>query len=137
MATNYKRAVSPESHSDEFDSVDLVEIGEVLKSLRVLGKEQLQSPRVSRSLRARELEMLWRENEDLKNYREAELRQIEEQITDLQQLEVCQPRHHAEKFKNYTALVVIVDSINSISKVLSRLAIHAVQKSSLSESACM
>ena len=97
MAT--KRAVSPESDSDEFDSLDLVEIGE--KSLRLLGKEQLQSLRVSRSLKARELEALRRENENLKKDREAELREKEEQITDLkQQLEVSlyQPRHHTGKF---------------------------------------
>lgn len=98
-----ERAVSPTSDSDEFDSLELEEVGE--KSLWILrgeGKEQsLRSLRVSRSLRAKELEALRRENEDLKKQaggreeREAELRQREKQIASLtQQLEVCQPQHH-------------------------------------------
>jgi chromosome segregation ATPase len=94
-----ERAVSPKSDSDEFDSLDLEEVGE--KSLWVLrgeGKEQLLSLRASRSLRAKELEALRRENEDLKKQadgREAELRQRQKQIASLtQQLEVCQPRYH-------------------------------------------
>ena len=98
-----ERAVSPKSDSDEFDSLDLEEVGE--KSLWILrgeGKEQsLRSLRVSRSLRAKELETLRRENEDLKKQagsreeKEAELRQREKQIASLtQQLEVCQPQNH-------------------------------------------
>ena len=98
-----ERAVSPKSDSDEFDSLDLEEVGE--KSLWILrgeGKEQsLRSLRVSRSLRAKELEALRRENEDLKKQagsreeKEAELRQREKQIASLtQQLEVCQPQNH-------------------------------------------
>ena len=100
-----ERAVSPTSDSDEFDSLELEEVGE--KSLWILrgeGKEQsLRSLRASRSLRTKELEALRRENEDLKKQaggreeREAELRQREKQIASLtQQLEVCQPRHHIE-----------------------------------------
>ena len=99
-----------DSPEDEFDSLDLDEIGE--KSLWILTgkkgdvKESLHSLHGSRSQRAKlELEAFKRENEDLKKQvelarharedREAELKQKEEQITGLtQELEVCQPRHH-------------------------------------------
>ena len=98
-----------DSPEDEFDSLDLDEIGE--KSLWILGKkgevkESLHSLHGSRSLRAKlELESFKRDNEDLKKQvelarharedREAELKKKEEQITGLtQQLEVCQPRRH-------------------------------------------
>jgi hypothetical protein len=104
-----ERAVSPKSDSDEFDSLDLEEVGE--KSLWVLrgeGKEQLLSLRASRSLRAKELEALRRENEDLKKQangredREAELRQRQKQIASLtQQLEVCQPQHTTYRVLNF------------------------------------
>ena len=98
-----------DSPEDEFDSLDLDEIGE--KSLWILtgkkgeAKESLHSLHGSRQRAKLELEACKSENEDLKKQverarharedREAELRQKEEQITGLtQQLEVCQPQHH-------------------------------------------
>jgi chromosome segregation ATPase len=98
-----ERAVSPKSDSDEFDSLDLDEVGE--KSLWVLrGEGKEQSLRVSRSLRTKELEALRRENKDLKKQaddREAELRQRQKQIASLtQQLEVCQPQHTTYQLLN-------------------------------------
>ena len=118
------RAVSPKSDSDEFDSLDLEEVGE--KSLWILrgeGKEQsLRSLRVSRSLRAKELEALRRENEDLKKQagsreeKGAELRQREKQIASLtQQLEVCQPQKpHKSEHKSFFSVVGCVSDVYTL-----------------------